>query len=66
MRIFDWAAVAHDSWFIADGIHYTSPGYASRARLIADALAQAFPTAGATPPAGCVVNPLAQTGAGRT
>lgn len=64
MRIFDWAAVVHDSWFIADGIHYTSPAYAARARLIADALAQAFPAGGATPLAGCVVNPLAQGGAG--
>ena len=28
MRIYDWAAVARDGWFIEDGIHYTSPGYA--------------------------------------
>ncbi|MBV9422455.1 MAG: acyltransferase family protein [Solirubrobacterales bacterium] len=57
MRILDWAAVVHDSWFIADGIHYTSPGYAARARLIADGLVQAFPAGGATSPAGCIVNP---------
>jgi hypothetical protein len=63
MRIFGWASVVHESWFISDGIHYTSAGYAARARLIADALAQAFP-AGTTPPAGCVVNPLARAGAG--
>ena len=31
------------SWFIPDGIHYYSPGYAARAHLIADALAEAFP-----------------------
>ncbi len=43
MRVYDWAAAAADSWFISDGIHYTSPGYAARARLIAQALAQAFP-----------------------
>jgi peptidoglycan/LPS O-acetylase OafA/YrhL/lysophospholipase L1-like esterase len=43
MRVYDWAAAAEDSWFISDGIHYTSPGYAARARLIAQALAQAFP-----------------------
>lgn len=43
MRIYDWAAVVQNSWFINDGIHYTSYGYAQRARLIADALATAFP-----------------------
>ena len=30
MRIFDWASVARDSWFISDGVHYTSTGYAAR------------------------------------
>jgi len=54
MRIFDWASVVRDSWFIPDGIHYTSPGYAARAHLIANALAQAFP-AGGPPSASCVV-----------
>ena len=43
MRVYDWPAVAQDSWFISDGIHYTSYGYVQRARLIADALARAFP-----------------------
>jgi lysophospholipase L1-like esterase len=43
MRVFDWAAVAKRSWFIFDGIHYTTYGYARRSRLIAKALAQAFP-----------------------
>jgi len=43
MRLYDWPAVVRDSWFISDGIHYTSYGYAQRARLIADALAAAFP-----------------------
>ena len=23
LRIFDWASVAQDGWFISDGIHYT-------------------------------------------
>ncbi len=46
MRVFDWAGVAKDSWFIPDGIHYYSPGYAARAHLIADALAEAFPADG--------------------
>ena len=27
MRVYDWAAAAKDSWFISDGIHYTSAGY---------------------------------------
>jgi peptidoglycan/LPS O-acetylase OafA/YrhL len=52
MRLYDWPAVVQDSWFINDGIHYTSYGYQQRARLIADALAAAFPAgAGTTAPA---------------
>jgi peptidoglycan/LPS O-acetylase OafA/YrhL len=43
MRIYDWAADVRDPWFIPDGIHFTSEGYAARGRLIADALLQAFP-----------------------
>jgi peptidoglycan/LPS O-acetylase OafA/YrhL len=54
MRVFDWAAVAKDSWFIPDGIHYYSPGYAARAELIADALAEAFPAHG-PPSSRCLV-----------
>jgi hypothetical protein len=46
MRIFDWAAVARPSWFLPDGIHYTSAGCAHRARAIADALARAFASRG--------------------
>jgi lysophospholipase L1-like esterase len=53
MRIFDWASVARSRWFIPDGIHYTSAGYAARAKLIAAALARAFPATGQSP--GCVV-----------
>jgi peptidoglycan/LPS O-acetylase OafA/YrhL len=45
MRVFDWAALARPQWFIPDGIHYTSAGYAQRSRLIAEALAEAFPSA---------------------
>ena len=55
MRVYDWASVVKDAWFIPDGIHYYSPGYAARAHLIADALAQAFPASGASAAAGCVV-----------
>jgi hypothetical protein len=43
MRIYDWAADVKDDWFIPDGIHFTSEGYAARGRLIADALLEAFP-----------------------
>jgi peptidoglycan/LPS O-acetylase OafA/YrhL len=54
MRIFDWASVVRSSWFISDGIHYTSAGYAARAQLIADALAKAFPQSGHS--SGCVIS----------
>ncbi len=43
MRVFNWAAQAQRSWFISDGIHYTSLGYKYRAQAIAGALAEAFP-----------------------
>jgi lysophospholipase L1-like esterase len=43
MRVYDWPAVAQKSWFISDGIHYTTNGYQHRAIAIADALAEAFP-----------------------
>ena len=43
MRIFDWASDVRETWFIPDGIHFTSEGYAARGRLIANALLTAFP-----------------------
>ncbi len=46
MRIYDWASDVKDFWFIPDGIHFTSEGYAERGRLIADALLAAFPNTG--------------------
>lgn len=49
MRIYDWAADVKDNWYITDGIHFTSEGYAARGRLIADALLEAFPNTEATP-----------------
>jgi hypothetical protein len=55
MRIYDWAAVVQNSWFVSDGIHYTSYGYVQRARHIADALVHAFPAGGDRHP-GCVVS----------
>ena len=54
MRVFNWAALAKAKWYISDGIHFTSAGYAARARLIAQALARAFPQTGAT--SGCLVS----------
>ncbi len=55
MRVYDWASVVRPAWFISDGIHYSSPGSAERARLIAGALAEAFPEAGQRGYSGCVV-----------
>ncbi|MFZ2050359.1 MAG: acyltransferase family protein [Solirubrobacteraceae bacterium] len=53
MHVFDWASLVRNSWFISDGIHFNTPGYAARARLIAQALAYSFP---AQPEeSGCVV-----------
>jgi peptidoglycan/LPS O-acetylase OafA/YrhL len=43
MRVYDWASDVREPWFIPDGIHFTSEGYAARGRLIADALLTAFP-----------------------
>jgi peptidoglycan/LPS O-acetylase OafA/YrhL/lysophospholipase L1-like esterase len=53
MRIFDWASQAKNGWFISDRVHYTPAGYVARARLIARALARAFPSRGRS--SGCVV-----------
>ena len=47
MRVYDWASVVQDPWFISDKIHFTSAGYAARGELIADALAAAFPASSA-------------------
>ena len=60
MRIYDWASDVKDNWFIDDGIHFTTPGYAARARLIASALLEAFPASGSGRRAGgasCVIHP---------
>ncbi len=54
MRIYDWADAVQNQWFIPDGIHYYSDGYAARAHLIADALAEAYP-AGKPPSPSCTV-----------
>jgi peptidoglycan/LPS O-acetylase OafA/YrhL len=47
MHVYDWAAFARPAWFISDGIHYTSAGYAARSAMIAAALAEAFPASAA-------------------
>jgi peptidoglycan/LPS O-acetylase OafA/YrhL len=54
MRVFNWAALPQPSWFINDGIHYTSAGYEKRALYIADGLALAFPQGGKSP--NCLVS----------
>jgi hypothetical protein len=54
MRIFNWAAMDRPAWHLPDGIHYTSAGYAIRARAIAQALARAFPASGHS--ASCLVS----------
>jgi hypothetical protein len=55
MRVYDWASVVQSQWFISDGIHYSTPGSAQRAHLIAQALADAFPGAGQQGYPGCVI-----------
>lgn len=44
MRVYDWVKDVKDDWYIDDGIHFTTPGYAQRSRLIAAALVSAFPS----------------------
>ena len=56
MRVYDWASQVRDSWFISDGIHFTSLGYRERAHRIARALAVADPAKG-PPPSSCLVLP---------
>ena len=53
MRVYNWAAEVKTKWYISDGIHFTSIGYKHRARMIADALARAFPQGGQS--SGCLV-----------
>jgi len=54
MRVFNWAAYAKTKWYISDGVHFTSAGYAVRGRMIAQALARAFPKTGHS--TGCLVS----------
>ena len=54
MRVYNWAAEVKKTWYISDGIHFTSIGYKHRAKMIADALARAFPATGQS--TGCLVS----------
>jgi peptidoglycan/LPS O-acetylase OafA/YrhL len=57
MRVYNWAKDVKEEWFIDDGIHFTSPGYAARSQLIAQALAHAFPADGESEGGdGCLVS----------
>jgi peptidoglycan/LPS O-acetylase OafA/YrhL len=56
MRVYDWASQLRDGWFISDGIHFTTPGYAERGQRTARALAVAFPAEGSSPDS-CLVTP---------
>ncbi|WP_370893780.1 acyltransferase family protein [Janibacter sp. GXQ6167] len=49
MRVYDWRSEVKRSWYQADGIHFTSAGYAQRAKRIARALGRAFPAQGESP-----------------
>jgi peptidoglycan/LPS O-acetylase OafA/YrhL len=55
MRIYNWASAVQPRWFIKDGIHYSTPGSAQRAHLIAQALAEAFPRAREHGYPGCLI-----------
>lgn len=48
MRVYDWVDAVRDNWYIDDGIHYTTYGYAQRSRMIGEALREAFPYQGVT------------------
>ena len=54
LRVYDWRSEVHDTWFVSDGIHFTSAGYAARAMRIGNALSRAFP-ADEPPSPECVV-----------
>lgn len=43
LRVFAWSTLARDEWFVQDGVHFTTEGYTTLARSLADALAAAFP-----------------------
>ncbi len=43
MRVDNWPAVVKENWYTADGIHFTSEGYAHRAQQIASALLKRSP-----------------------
>lgn len=60
MRVYDWASEVADDWFVTDSIHFTTAGYAARARYIADGLLAAFPASGGrawTTSRNCLIRP---------
>ena len=60
MRVYNWPGVVKENWYVTDGIHFTSNGYAHRAHEIADALLEAFPEGepvDRTNSSNCVVQP---------
>ena len=64
MRVYDWASEVQTPWFVSDGIHFTSEGYAARGKRIAQALVEAFPAQrGDTRRPGCVVRSASASGA---
>lgn len=54
MRVYDWASEVKDSWYVDDGIHFTTKGYKERGKRAARALALAFPKDAVSPP-GCMI-----------
>lgn len=58
MWVYDWAGDVRDGWFGSDGIHYGTPGYVTRSRLIANALRSAFPDGEATSTRRCALSAL--------
>ena len=46
MRVLDWGTEAQPPYYIADGIHYNTPGSAVLAAALANGLARAFPASG--------------------
>ncbi len=55
MRVLNWAALAQPQDYIADGIHYNSPGSAVLSSAFALGLVRAFPQPGPSP-APCLVS----------
>ena len=55
MRVYDWAGEVPDSWFINDGIHFTTRGYAERGKRQLRRLPRPSPRG--TSPSECLIRP---------